>query len=157
MPEANCMATVDNDYDPNAREDAERRVYEHLVEAMGLRDGQSAFRDKTPECVNSCAFLFGGACGIDSPPKGVAEALEVRFRYTERDKLYEVFDRMCNALPYRGGDGRVVYAGFRCEWGCERPKAVEVPVDFGNGKTALLWAADVDLRCVFGLVRLDGA
>lgn len=151
-PEAICMANVDIQFDPNARQDAERRIYEHLVEAMGLKDGQNAFRDKTPECINSCGFLFGGNCGMDSPPMGVAEKLQVRFRFAERERLMEAFDRMCNGLPMKG-DGRVIYAGFRCEFGYERPDVVDVVVDLGNGKMVTVWAADVELRAVFGLMR----
>jgi hypothetical protein len=146
------MANIDMQFDPDAREDAERRVYEHLVEVMQLEDGRNAFRDKTPECINSCGFLFGGNCGIDSPPMGVAEKLQVRFRYADRKAMLAAFDRMCNGLPMRG-DGRVIYAGFRCEYGYERPEAIEVVVDLGNGKKATVWAADVDLRCIFGLMR----
>jgi hypothetical protein len=143
---------VDMQFDPNARQDAERKIYEHLAEAMNLKNGQNAFFDKTPECLNACGFVFGGDCGMESPPMGVAEKLEVRFRYADHETLMKQFDLMCNALPMKGV-GRVIYAGFRCEFGYERPQAVEVVVDLGNGKTATVWAADVKLRAVFGLMR----
>lgn len=145
---------VDNGFDPGARADAERSVYDHLVGAMGLKDKQSAFLNQTASVLNSCSFLFGGNCGIDSPPLGIAEKLVVRLRYAERAKLEEAYDAMCNALPMRGNGGRVIYVGFRCEWGFERPEVLDVAVDLGNGKTAVVWAADVELRAIFGLRRI---
>ena len=111
---------VDMGFDPDARADAERAAYEHLVDAMGLKDRQSAFLNQTAATLNSCSFLFGGNCGIDSPPRGIAEKLVVRFRYADRTMLEEAFDAMCNALPMRGNGGRIIYAGFRCENGYER-------------------------------------
>lgn len=144
---------VDNGFDPNARQEAERIAYEHLVDAMGLTDKQSAFFDQTPETINSCAFVFGGNCGMDSPPMGIAEKLVVRMRYADRAALYEAFDRLCNAVPLKGNGQPIVYVGFRCEWGYERPEAVEVLLDLGQGRQVPMWAADVELRAVFGLVR----
>ena len=146
-------AKTDNGFDPDGRANAERIIYEHLVETMGLTDKQSAFFDQTPECINACGFRFGGNCGMDSPPMGVAEKLVVQMRYADRQALYKAFDAMCNALPLRGNGHPVIYAGFRCEWGYERPEAVDAKVDLGNGKTATVWAADVELRAVFGLTR----
>jgi len=147
---------IDTGFDPNARQDAERIIYDHLVEAMELKDKQSAFFDQTPEAINACGFRFGGNCGMDSPPMGVAEKLVVQMRFADRAKLYAAFDRMCNALPLKGTGHPVIYAGFRCEWGYERPDAVDVQVDLGNGKTVTVWAADVELRAVFGLTRRSG-
>ena len=144
---------VDNGFDPNARADAEKAVFEHLLAAMGLKDKQNAFLNQTAATLNSCSFLFGGNCGIDSPPRGIAEKLVVRFRYADRTMLEEAFDAMCNALPMRGNGGRIIYAGFRCENGYERPEVLDVAVDMGNGKTTTVWAADVELRAIFGLTR----
>lgn len=144
---------VDNKFDPDARREAERLAYEHLVDAMELRDRQSAFLNQTAETINSCSFVFGGDCGIESPPMGVAEELVVMMRYMDRTALETAFDRLCNALPMKGRGDPIIYVGFRCEWGYERPKVIDVQVDIGNGKTLPGWAADVKLRALFGLVR----
>lgn len=144
---------VDNGFDPDARKQAERMAYEHLVDAMELKDRQSAFLNQTADVINSCAFLFGGKCGIDSPPMGIAEKLVVRMRYTDRAKLETALDRLCNAVPMKGNGNPICYVGFRCEWGYERPEVLDTLVDLGKGQTVTVWAADVELRAVFGLVR----
>ena len=150
----NGFEKVDMRFDPNARQTAERAVFDHLVAAMELKEKQSAFLNQTATTINSCSFVFGGNCGMDSPPMGIAEKLVVRMRYADRTALETAFDRMCNALPLRGGaEGRVIYAGFRSEHGYERPEVLDVSVDIGNGKTVTVWAADVELRAVFGLMR----
>ena len=107
---------VDRGFDPNARADAERQIFDHLVDAMELKDRQSAFLNQTPETINACGFEFGGNCGIDSPPMGIAEKLVVKFRYADRAQLEAKMDMLCNALPMRGKE-RVIYVGFRCEYG----------------------------------------
>ena len=144
---------VDMGFDPNARADAERLIYEHLVDAMELKDRQSAFLNQTAETLNSCSFEFGGSCGVDFVPMGTAEKLVVKFRFTDRKKLEEKFDQMCNALPMRGTDGRIIYCGFRYEHGYERPAVTDALVEVAPGKTIVVWAGDVELRAIFGLMR----
>jgi len=143
---------VDMGFDPNARADTERKIYDHLVDAMELKDRQSAFLNQTPEAINACGFEFGGNCGIDSPPMGIAEQLVVKLRFADRELLEKKMDMLCNAVPMRGRD-RVIYVGFRCEHGYERPRVVDVNVLIAPGKTVTVWAADVELRAVFGLRR----
>lgn len=143
---------VDMGFDPNARADTERKIYDHLVDAMGLKDKQSAFLNQTPETMNACGFEFGGNCGIESPPMGIAEKLVVKFRFTDRAKLEAKMDLLCNAVPMRGKE-RLIYCGFRYEHGYERPPVIDVIVPIAPGKTVTAWAADVELRAVFGLKR----
>ncbi len=143
---------VDNGFDPHARADAERLIYDHLVDAMALKDKQSAFLNQTPEIMNACGFEFGGDCGIESPPMGIAEKLVLKLRFADRTMLEEKMDLLCNAVPMRGRE-RVIYVGFRSEHGYERPPVIDVIVPIAPGKTVTAWAADVELRAVFGLKR----
>jgi len=145
---------VDKGFDPNARADAERRIYEHLVSAMGLKDRQSAFLNQTPEAMNACGFEFGGECGIDFVPMGIAEKLVIRMRFADRAVLEGKYDQMCNALPMRSKDGRIVYVGFRFEHGYERPVITDALVQIAPGKSVTVWASDVELRAIFGLRRM---
>jgi hypothetical protein len=137
---------VDKGFDPNARADAERRIYEHLVSAMGLKDRQSAFLNQTPEAMNACGFEF--------VPMGIAEKLVIRMRFADRAVLEGKYDQMCNALPMRSKDGRIVYVGFRFEHGYERSVVTDALVQIAPGKSVTVWASDVELRAIFGLRRM---